>query len=309
MTLSIVTGPATEPLTVAEVVQHCRIDASNQEPAPGALTPALASPAAAGNVDDGAHRYLATFVTADGETEAGVVSSAVTVADKTTNGQVELTAIPLGGSLVTSRKIYRTVAGGSAYLLLTTIADNTTTTYTDNVADSSLGAGAPTTNTTADPQITRWIKTARRKAELYLHRFLITQTVDAYFDSFEGDYLSLPPLQSVTSVTYTDSNGDSQVWATDQYRVDSARKPARISPAYGVSWPTTREQTGAVVVRFVAGYGTASDVPEDIKSWMLLRIKYLYDNRNPTVAGGSSSEFPHELVDGLLDAERVLARA
>ena len=216
MTLVVVSGPATEPVTVAEVELHCRIDASNQELAPGAVTAALAGTPAAGNVDDGAHRYLATFVTADGETEAGVVSDAVTVSDKTTNGQVELTAIPLGGSLVTSRKIYRTAAGGSTYLLLATIADNTTTTYTDNIADSGLGAGAPSTNATADPQITQWIKAARRQAELHLSRYLITQTIDAYFDSFEGDYLALPPLQSVTSITYTDSNGDSTVWAADQ---------------------------------------------------------------------------------------------
>lgn len=309
MTLVVVTGPTTEPLTVAEVVQHCRIDASNQELAPGAVTAALAATPIAGNVDNGAHRYLATFVTADGETEAGVVSSAVTVADKTVNGKVELTAIPLGGSLVTSRKIYRTAAAGSTYLLLTTIADNTTTTYTDNTADSSLGAGAPSTNTTADPQITQWIKSARRQAELYTHRYLITQTIDAYFDRFDGDYLTLPPLQSVTSITYTDADGASTVWASDQYRVDSARKPARISPAYGVSWPSTRDQTGAVVVRFVAGYGAASAVPEDIKTWMLMRIKHRYDHRAPAVPGGASAEFPHDLVDGLLDGERVLARA
>jgi hypothetical protein len=45
---------------------------------------------------------------------------------------------------VNTRKIYRTVAGGSTFKLVTTIADNTTTTYTDNTADGSLGANAPT---------------------------------------------------------------------------------------------------------------------------------------------------------------------
>src|SRR5262249_42315303 len=41
---------------------------------------------------------------------------------------------------VTQRKIYRTKVGGSSYFLLTTLADNTSTTYTDNIADASLGA-------------------------------------------------------------------------------------------------------------------------------------------------------------------------
>jgi hypothetical protein len=43
--------------------------------------------------------------------------------------------------------VYRTVAGGAAYLLAGTISDNVTTTFTDNVADGSLGVAAPTVAT------------------------------------------------------------------------------------------------------------------------------------------------------------------
>jgi hypothetical protein len=116
--------------------------------APDASAAALAS-AGAGNVDNGTHSYKVTFVTALGETEAGTVSNIVTVADKTVNGKVALTSIPTGDGTVTQRKIYRTVAGDAApWKLLTTLADNTTTTYTDNTADASLGANAPSTNGT-----------------------------------------------------------------------------------------------------------------------------------------------------------------
>ncbi|MBK7491064.1 MAG: hypothetical protein IPI17_02915 [Nitrosomonas sp.] len=182
MSYVVYAAPATEPVSVAEVLQHCRIDASNQEPAPGVITVALG--AGAGNVDNGAHRYLCTFVTADGETQAGDISAAVTVADKTVNGKASLSAIPIGGSLVTARKIYRTAAAGTAYLLLATLADNTTTTYTDNTADSSLGAEAPSTNTTVDPELRLLIAAMSRKAESILKRYLITQTVDLYLDRF-----------------------------------------------------------------------------------------------------------------------------
>src|SRR3990167_7562511 len=113
MPLSLITAPTVEPLSVAEAKSHLRLDSSSGEPAPTAPTAALASPAIAGNVDNGAHRYGVTFVTADGETELGTVTAAVTVADKTVNGKVELTAIPTGGSAVTSRKLYRTAAGGT----------------------------------------------------------------------------------------------------------------------------------------------------------------------------------------------------
>ncbi len=118
-----------------------------------ACTGALAG-AGAGNVDDGTHSYKVTFVTAEGETDPNIKSNVVTVADKATDGKVDLTSIPLGptsgGPTVTDRKIYRTVAGDTGdWKLLTTIADNTTTIYTDNTADGSLGAAAPTTNGTA----------------------------------------------------------------------------------------------------------------------------------------------------------------
>lgn len=288
-------------------MRHCQIDASNQEPAPGIITAALASPAVAGNVDNGAHRYCATFVTADGETQARTVSAAVTVADKTVNGQVALTAIPIGGALVTSRKLYRTAADGSAYLLLATIANNTATTYTDNIADSSLGAGAPSTNTTSDPDLTRLIVGARRAAERKTRCKLITQTWDYSLDAFPGWELRVPnpPLQSVTSITYVDSDGVTRTLAADQYTVDIKSQPARITPAYGLSWPVTRAQSNAVTVRFICGFGAASAVSDETKQWMLLRIKQQYDNRGPN-AVGTVTDFPRQFVDGLLDGDEVI---
>lgn len=307
----VVTPPATEAITVAEVAVHCQIDDTNQENAPSAPTAALATTPVAGNVDNGAHRYLATYVTADGETQAGVVSSAVTVADKTVNGQVALTNIPLGGASVTSRKLYRTAAGGATYMLLATITNNTATTYTDNIADSALGAGAPTVNTTGDPLLNMLITAARQHAEQALHRYLVTQTLDAYFHEFPHDEhrrFNLPPLQSVTSITYTDIDGVEQTLAASQYVVDAVSRPARIEPAYGVVWPSSREQMNAVKVRFVAGYGAASAVPACVKNWMLMRIKTLWDQRDQLAKQLGMPVFEPAFVDSLLDPERVTGR-
>ena len=306
MTYVVYSAPASEPVSVAEVKHFCRIDEVNQEPAPGALTAALGS--GAGNVDNGAHRYLVTFVTSDGETQAGDVSSSVTVADKTVNGKVSLSAIPLGSSIVTSRKIYRTTAGGSTYLLLTTIADNTTTTYTDNIADSGLGAEAPSTNTTGDQLLNVLIKSARQYAELLLGRYLVTQTVDFYLDSFPDWEIKIRPLQSVTSITYTDTTGASQTVDVADYIVDSASIPARITPEDGVTWPSTLDKVNAVKLRFVAGYGDATAIPQCIKHWMLMRIKQLYDQRDMINVGNIVTEFPQAYVDGLLDPERAWSK-
>lgn len=303
MTIVVYSAAATEPITVAEALAYCRIDTSNQEPAPGAITVALGS--GAGNINNGAHRYLATFVTADGETNAGDVSSAVTVVDSAVNGKVALSGIPLGGSLVTARKIYRTAADGSTYMLLATISDNTTTTYADNIADSSLGAGAPTSNTTSDPLMGAFIAATRAQAEQELGRYLVTQTLDAYVDEFPAEFM-LPPLQSVTAITYIDTDGATQTLAADQYLVDAVSKPSRIEPAYGVYWPSTRQQKNAVKVRFVAGYGAASAVPQCIKNWMLLRASTLWENRSQLVVGSYGPvQLPPSFVDSLLDPERV----
>lgn len=130
-------------LTLTTTASQAYVDL---QPTPDALTAALAG-SGAGNVEDGAHGYKVTFVTSEGESLPSSAVS-VTVADKTTNGKVALSAIPISKlSDVTSRKVYRTVAGGSTYKLLATISDNTTTTYTDNIADASLGADSPTVNT------------------------------------------------------------------------------------------------------------------------------------------------------------------
>lgn len=118
----------------------------------GALTADLAG-AGAGNVNNGDHSYTVTFVSASGET-APINRTFVTVVDKTMDGKVAITAIPTGPTGTTSRKIYRSTANGGVLnsiwipYLLTTIADNTTTVYTDNTADSGLGAQGSFLNST-----------------------------------------------------------------------------------------------------------------------------------------------------------------
>ena len=115
------------------------------EPKP-ATAPAVALLNVAGNVDNGLHSYRVTFVTPGGQTDGGPASAGVVTS--ATAGQVSLSAIAVGSAAVTARNIYRTLANGSSYRLLTTLADNTTTTYTDNTADASLGGPAPTVNST-----------------------------------------------------------------------------------------------------------------------------------------------------------------
>ncbi len=109
---------------------------------PGA--PTLAVGSATGLT--GAYRYKITFVNAFGETQGGTTAGPISV----TNQKINLTAIPLGPLTTTARKIYRTLSGGAdgTQKLVTTLADNTTTTYTDSIADGSLTTAVPVANTT-----------------------------------------------------------------------------------------------------------------------------------------------------------------
>lgn len=116
-----------------------------------------------------------------------------------------------------------------------------------------------------------------------LGRALCTQTWQTFLDRFPCDsediLLPLPPLRSVTSVTYVDSNGDIQTLATTVYGVDTSSEPAAIFLKYGQSWPATRRERKAITIQFEAGYGAAADVPAPIKSAILLMVGDLYANR------------------------------
>lgn len=90
----------------------------------------------------GDYRYKFTY--RNSQTVEGNPSTA-TVTFAATSVAITFVCLPIAPQSwgVASRRIYRTVSSGSTFLLVTTISDNTTTTYTDNTADASLGAVAP----------------------------------------------------------------------------------------------------------------------------------------------------------------------
>lgn len=89
-----------------------------------------------------------TATSYDDNVADGSLGAAAPSANTATKGKVTVSGLSAGPSGTTSRKIYRTVAGNTGnYKLVTTIADNTTSTYLDAVADGSLGADAPSSDT------------------------------------------------------------------------------------------------------------------------------------------------------------------
>lgn len=97
-----------------------------------------------GSVPVGSHRYKVTFMYYDSEESNGSAGSATqTATGGTQTGH--LSSIPIGGYGVTARNIYRDNNDG-VYLLLDTIPDNTTTTYTDTLLIGSTPTPIPLFN-------------------------------------------------------------------------------------------------------------------------------------------------------------------
>jgi len=167
------------------------------------------------------------------------------------------------------------------------------------------------------------ITAARQAAETKTGRQLITARWKLVLDAFPGPSLmqsatgasfSLPghaillakcPVQSAVSIEYLDMNGTTQVMPASDYVLDAACEPARLTPAFGKTWPPTLPQMGAVSVTFDAGYGTASAVPEGLKSWIKLRVGSLYGHREEMSVLSRGRIDPLPFVDGLLDGFKV----
>lgn len=163
--------------------------------------------------------------------------------------------------------------------------------------------------TAEDSLITGLIQAAREYAETYTNRALITQVWDYTLDYFPASgviELPKPPLQAVNSITYKDTAGNTQTWDDDNYEVDTSEVFGRITPSYGIVWPSTQSTINAVTVRFTAGYGDcASDIPQSIKQGILMYIADLYDSRQSSVMGVSVSPAP-TTAQMLLNQERAL---
>lgn len=98
---------------------------------------------------------------------------------------------------------------------------------------------------------------------------------DRPYGQSAGIPILLPPLQSVTSVKYLDTDGAQQTLDPATYVVQSGT-PSHLVLANGASWPSISTLPGSVTIRFIAGYGPkGSDVPETIRTAVALQASYL----------------------------------
>lgn len=152
-------------------------------------------------------------------------------------------------------------------------------------------------SSTEDTLIASYVTAARSYYEQAVWRALVTQTWAMRLEQWpDGECMVLPkpPLQSVTSIVYTDSDGTAHTMPTSDYTV-YAQDPGRIWLAYNASWPSATLRPGpSIVITFVAGYGVAADVQEIDKQAIRLLLGHFYENRESVIAvpGISLAQLP-----------------
>jgi uncharacterized phiE125 gp8 family phage protein len=165
-------------------------------------------------------------------------------------------------------------------------------------------------HTTDDSYIESLIKAARVTCENFQNRAYITQTRKLYLDDFPGVNcpIELPfaPLQSVSSLTYVDTDGTTQTWATSNYQVDTKAQPGTVEPVDGVTYPLVYpNKRNAVIITYICGYGaTSASVPESARHAMRLLISDWYNQREDTVIGNIVNSLPMG-VEALLWQDRI----
>lgn len=131
-----------------------------------------------------------------------------------------------------------------------------------------------------DSLIETWIRSGRIVAEGFQNRAYIEQTLEMTLDRFPQSpfELAMPPLVSVESIKYFDQENIEHTIDPNDYYVDNASEPGRVSLNYSKSWPAVNlRPINGVVIRYKAGYGqSVEDVPKNVQDALLVYVTYRY---------------------------------
>jgi uncharacterized phiE125 gp8 family phage protein len=146
------------------------------------------------------------------------------------------------------------------------------------------------TDTNSDSYIQGLIAMVAEQVEAQTGRTLITTQYTWKLDGFPCEYMMYvpkPPLQSISSITYIDTDGSTDTWGSTYYSVDNTSIPARLYPAYQETWPITLNVPNAVTITYVAGSSYLGGVPEGLKHAMKFLIAHYWSNRQESVTAAA----------------------
>ena len=279
MKLKLYSGPSSEPVPLAEAKEYLRLTTetfagdieSVQSIAPGSHV--------TGTINGTAVEVLGLRAVV--ELSAGTCSGTVDVTiqdsdDGSTWADVEaFTQVTAANDNTTYEKAYD---GIKRYLRVVAVVATDSCEFGVSIIKKSATIAE-------ESLLTSIIEAARERVEEYTGRKIMTQTWDYYLDAFpEEDYIVIPfgNLQDVTSITYTDSDGNTTTMTADtDYVVEkNGEGLGRVVLPNDTEWPTaTLKTSNPIVIRFVCGWTSASLVPESIKTAIKMLISDLWENR------------------------------
>lgn len=170
-------------------------------------------------------------------------------------------------------------------------------------AEAKLQCKVDSDDSTWNSWFTAALTMAREWCEHYTGRALAQQTLEMALDCFpsgedDGIDLDMPPVSSITSITYKDTAGDTQTVATSDYFLSTYGDSRRVVPALNCYWPTdVADVKDAVLIRYVTGA-----CPANAKAAILLHIELEFPNNPLTPAERESLA---RARDSLLDTLKV----
>tara|TARA_R110000824_G_scaffold249118_1_gene438063 strand:- start:155 stop:730 length:576 start_codon:yes stop_codon:yes gene_type:complete len=157
-----------------------------------------------------------------------------------------------------------------------------------------------------DDYITRLIKTAVSfvDGEGILGRAMVSQTWAQWVGQSPGVVrITMGPFIDLTGVSYYDTDGALQVANAADFEVRLDGDFVNVRPKNGKAWPAAQSRDDAIKIEFTAGYGTAADVPDNIKHALLLMVGHWFKERE-AASELSLKDIPMG-VDALIGVERV----
>lgn len=166
---------------------------------------------------------------------------------------------------------------------LTTAAAATPIVIADVNAHLKWDDAASNTDVDSAAYLTTLIDRALDIAETETWSKFYTQTWAEYFDEF-GDVIrpTLQPIQSISSITYTDTAGATQTLANTVYELGKENGRDVIRLKYNQLWPATRDHADVVCANIIVGYGVAAAIPNALRHAMLMIVAALATHRGDT---------------------------
>lgn len=135
---------------------------------------------------------------------------------------------------------------------------------------------------------------ATEYAQDIARRAFVTQTLEMSFQHWpstaNGFALLRPPVQSVTWIKYTKSDGTQVTLDTSIYKFLANCEPSRVILAFNQMWPADELDVGyPITIRYVAGYGDAAAVPQRYRHAVRLLVGHWFENREGVIVSPTSS--------------------